>query len=199
MRPTSSPTGTTDAVVSAADGPDPTDDLVAAIEHATSAPELTTVGTRIAVVHEGTEVRRHEGLAPDTDHEVEGFAFRTLPEPGELLATFATVNDVHLGEEVCGLIDGSDVGPVFRSAPGDPPYPEVMNRGAVAEMAAIDPAVVVVKGDLTSNGTADEYGAFRQLYDAAFGDRLVVVRGNHESYNRAPYDAIAHQELVLPG
>ena len=185
--------------MSAEDGPDPTPDFVEAVVHARSAPELTTVGSRTAVVHEGTEVRRYEGLEPDADHELEGFAFRTLPEPGELLATFATVNDVHLGEEVCGLIDGSDVGPVFRSAPGAAPYPEVMNRGAVAEIAAIDPAVVVVKGDLTSNGTAEEYAAFRALYDPAFGDGLVVVRGNHESYNRAPYDAVPHQEVVLPG
>ena len=44
---------------------------------------------------------------------VEGFSFRTLPAPGELLATFATVNDVHFGETECGVIDGSDLGPTF--------------------------------------------------------------------------------------
>src|SRR6478736_6657644 len=128
---------------------DPVDAWVDAVTHATSPPELSTVGTDLAVVHEGLEVRRYEGLEPDAHHEIEGFAFRTLPEVGELLATFATVNDVHFGEEVCGRIDGSDVGPVFRSAPGDDPFPEVMNRGAVAEMTALDPDAVLVKGDLT--------------------------------------------------
>ena len=88
-----------------------------------SAPELTTVGTGEAVVHEGSAVRRYDGLAPDTDHEIEGFAFRTLPARGELLARFATVNDVHFGEIECGVIDGSDIGPTFRAAAGDPPYP----------------------------------------------------------------------------
>ena len=161
--------------------------------------ELTTVGTREAVVHQGRHVRRHQGLEPDTGYELDGFAFRTLPEPGERLATFTTVNDVHFGEEVCGVIDGSDLGPVFRTPPGEDPYPEVMNRGAVAEMAALDPDAVIVKGDLTSNGTVDEHDAFRAAYEPAFGDRLRVIRGNHESYNRSPFARDAYQEVVLPG
>ena len=164
-----------------------------------SPAELTTVGSRTAVVHEAGEVRRYDDLQPDADHEVEGFSFRTLPEPGELLATFATVNDVHFGEEVCGLIDGSDMAPVFRAEPGDDPFPEVMNRGAIAEIAALDPAAVVVKGDLTSNGTQAEYDAFRAAYEGAFGDRLTVVRGNHESYHRAPFAAEPFQEVTMPG
>jgi predicted phosphodiesterase len=178
---------------------DPVDDWVDAVTHATSPPELTTVGSDLAVVHEGLEARRYEGLAPDAEHDIEGFAFRTLPEPGELLAVFATVNDVHFGEEVCGLIDGSDVGPVFRSAPGADPFPEVMNRGAIAEIAAIDPAAVVVKGDLTSTGTRQEYDAFLAAYEPAFGDRLTHVRGNHESYYDAPFAAVPFQEVTLPG
>jgi 3',5'-cyclic AMP phosphodiesterase CpdA len=178
---------------------DPVDDWVDAVTHATSPPELTTVGPDFAVVHEGLEVRRYDGLAPDADHEIEGFAFRTLPEPGARLATFATVNDVHFGEQVCGLIDGSDVGPVFRSEPGDDPFPEVMNRGAIAEIDAIGPDAVVVKGDLTSTGTRDEYEAFLAAYGPAFGNRLTHVRGNHESYYDAPFAAEPFQQVVLPG
>ncbi len=178
---------------------DPTEDWVAAIGAHEPEAELTTVGTREAVVHQGHHVRRHGALTPDTVYELEGFSFRTLPEPGERLATFATVNDVHFGEEVCGIIEGSDLGPVFRSAPGEAPYPEVMNRGAVAEMVAFGPDAVLVKGDLTSNGTVAEYEAFRAVYEPAFGDRLTVVRGNHESYNRAPYAKVAQQEVSLPG
>ena len=181
------------------EGADPTDDWVDAVVSAPSPPELTTVGPTFAVVHEGLEVRHHDGLAPDTDHEIDGFAFRTLPVPGELLATFATVNDVHFGETECGVIDGSDIGPTFRVAPGAPPYPEVMNRGAIAEIEALAPAAVLVKGDLTSNGTQEEYDAFLAAYEPAFGDRLTVVRGNHESYNHAPFAADPHQEVVLPG
>jgi 3',5'-cyclic AMP phosphodiesterase CpdA len=164
-----------------------------------SPPELTTVGPDLAVVHEADRVRRYPDLAPNTVHQIEGFEFRTLPAPGELLATFATVNDVHFGEEICGLIDGSDVGPVFRSAPGDDPFPEVMNRAAIAEISAVDPVAVVVKGDLTSHGTEAEYEAFRAAYEPVFGERLTVVRGNHESYHHAPFAAHPWQEVVLAG
>ena len=45
-----------------------------------------------------------------------------------------------------------------------------------------DLAVVVVKGDLTSKGTFEEYNDFLTYYDGAFGDRLVHVRGNHDAY-----------------
>ncbi len=178
-------------------GPD--EAWVEAVTSATSPPELTTVGPDFAVIHEGTEARRYEGLAPDTDHDIEGFAFRTLPEPGPHLATFATVNDVHFGELECGIIEGSDVGPTFRADPGDPPYPEVMNRAAVAEIAAIHPDVVVVKGDLTARGTPAEYDAYRAVYAPAFGDRLVEVRGNHESYHHASVASEPFQQVAVPG
>lgn len=178
---------------------DPEHDWIETVIGVATRPELTTVGPDVAVIHEGTSVRRYHGLAPDTVHEIEGFAFRTLSAPGELYTTFAAVNDVHFGEEICGLIDGSDVGPTFRSGPGEEPYPEVMNRGAVAEMAAIDPDLVVVKGDLTSHGRQDEYDAFRALYEGAFGDRLRVVRGNHESYYGSRFADAPFQEVELPG
>jgi predicted phosphodiesterase len=74
-----------------------------------------------------------------------------------------------------------------------------MNRGAVAEIVAADPGAVVVKGDLTSSGTEPEYAAFRSVYEGAFGERLTVVRGNHESYNHAEFAAHPHQEVTLPG
>jgi Icc protein len=161
--------------------------------------ELTTVADDEAVVHDGGGVRRYEGLAPGTDHEIEGFSFRTLPDLGERLATFATVNDVHFGEEVCGVLDGLDTGPTFRSEPGADPYPEVMNRGAIAEIAASDVDVVVAKGDLTCNGTTDEYAQFLAAYESAFGDRLVHVRGNHDGYHGETYAAEPTQRVDLPG
>ncbi|MET0903559.1 MAG: hypothetical protein ABWZ52_09995, partial [Acidimicrobiales bacterium] len=60
--------------------------------------ELTTVADDEAVIHDGAEARTYRDLAPDTDHELEGFELRTLPRLGERLATVATVNDVHFGE-----------------------------------------------------------------------------------------------------
>ena len=89
---------------------------------------------------------------------------RTLVQPpGELVATIATANDVHFGETECGRTGDpatDAIGPILRAEPGDPPYPEVMGRAAVAEMARIDPDAVVVKGDLTDTGLPEEYEAF---------------------------------------
>lgn len=160
--------------------------------------ELTTVSARGAVIHRGTEVDRIDGLEPDTDHEIDGFSFRTLPERGELLATFATVNDVHFGEVECGRLADADVGPVLRAEPGDPPYPEVMNRAAVEEILAADPAAVVVKGDLSADGLDEQVDAFLDAY-APLADRLTWVRGNHESFHGLQRGAVPTQLVDLPG
>jgi predicted phosphodiesterase len=162
--------------------------------------ELTTVADDEAVFHRGDEVLRHEGLEPDTEYTFHGMAFRTLPRPpGARLATFATVNDVHFGEVECGLIEGMDLGPVLRAEPGDEPYPETMNRGAVAEIQALDPDAVLAKGDLTTHGTVDEFEAFLACYQAAFGDRLHYVRGNHDAAKGEDFASDAPLRVDLPG
>ena len=161
--------------------------------------DLTTVADDEAVVHDGTTVRVHGGLAPDTHHDLDGFSFTTLPAPGERLATFATVNDVHFGETQCGVIEGVELGPIYSAEPGDDPYPEVMNRGAVADIAAIDPDAVVVKGDLTNRGSREEYQAFLDCYQGAFGDRLHHVRGNHDGYHGETFAADAPFAVELAG
>lgn len=164
--------------------------------------ELTTVGPDLAVVHEGRSVRSYEGLAPGTVHHLDGIDVETLPHPGgDLLARFATVNDVHFGEQRCGVVEGHEdtIGPILESAPGEPPYPQTMNDAAVAEIQAADADAVFVKGDLTTLGTDEEYQAFLDTYAAAFGDRLVHVRGNHDAYFGQTYAAWPVQRRDLPG
>lgn len=161
--------------------------------------ELTTVSDTEAVFHDGERVVTHDGLEPDTDYEREGHGFRTLPRLGKLLATFATVNDVHFGETECGVVEGTDVGPVLRSEPGEDPYPEIMNRAAVAEMTAADPDVVLVKGDLTTHGSVEEYRAFLDCYEGAFGERLHHVRGNHDASAGHDFASAAPFAVDLPG
>jgi predicted phosphodiesterase len=161
--------------------------------------ELTTVADDEAVAFAGTEVRHWVGLEPDTEYHEDGLRFRTLPRPpGERLATVATVNDLHFGETRCGLLEGANLGPVLSVEPGEPPYPETMSRAAAAEIAALDPDAVVAKGDLTTNATPEEYEAFRACY-GFLGDRLVTVRGNHDSHDGAAFAADPVQERVLPG
>ena len=165
--------------------------------------ELTTVADDEAVAFRGTEVRRYEDLQPGTAYELDGMAFTTLPRPpGERLATVATVNDVHFGEEAAGIIAGSDIGPILRTEPGESPYPEVMNRAAVAEIAAAEPDAVVAKGDLTSGATEAEHQAFLDCYGRAFDDdggRLTVVRGNHDVCGPHTFADDPVQEVALPG
>lgn len=152
-----------------------------------------------AVVYRGADATTYTDLPPDSDVSLDGHVVRTLPRRGELLARVATVNDVHFGETVCGHVDGVDEWATFSVEPGEPPYPETMNAGAIADIQGVDPDAVVVKGDLTSGGTRDEYDQFLQMYVPAFGDRLLHVRGNHESYHRLPVADAPVQERDLPG
>ncbi len=164
--------------------------------------EVTTVGPDVVVVHHGTQVRRYEGLAPGTTHDLDGLEVRTLDDPGgERLCTITTVNDVHFGETVCGLVEGHQdtIGPVLSVGPDDTPYPVTMNTGAVTEMQALEPDAVIVKGDLTNDGRDDEYAAFLELYGTAFGERLHHVRGNHDAYRGQSYADTPVQSFALPG
>ena len=165
------------------------------------AVELTTVADDEAVFHVAGEPRAivHDGLRPDTDYVLEGVELRTLPRPGgELLARIATVNDTHFGEVECGRIEGMEVGPVLQSEPGEDPYPQTMNRAAVAEIAAADVDLVVAKGDLTSHGTAAEFDAFLHCY-GGLGEKLRYVRGNHDAFAGLGFAADAPLAVMLPG
>jgi Icc protein len=152
-----------------------------------------------AVVFRGAAATVYDDLAPDTEVDLDGHLVRTLPRRGELLARVATVNDVHFGETVCGKVDGIDEWATFSVGPDEPPYPETMNAGAVHDIAAAGVDAVVAKGDLTSNGTMEEYQRFLDVYGGAFGERLLHVRGNHESYHELPAAAWPTQERRLDG
>ena len=57
-----------------------------------------------------------------------------------------------------------------------------MNRGAIADIKALDPDAVVVKGDLTSMGTQAEYEAFLDAY----GPRSANARARAGQPRRLP-------------
>jgi 3',5'-cyclic-AMP phosphodiesterase len=162
--------------------------------------DLTTVADDEAVLHDGTTEHRYPGLESDTEHHLDGHRFRTLPRPpGERLATVCTVNDVHYGEVECGVLNGIDDHPIYTTAPGDEPYPDLMNRCAIADIRAAEPDAVVVKGDLTSMGTRAEYQAFLDAYGPAFGERMLHVRGNHDAYHGEDFASAAPLSRTLPG
>lgn len=143
--------------------------------------ELTTVTDTEATLHDGDRVVRVEGLRPNREQTVEGVTFRTLSRPtGQLLATVATVSDVHIGETECGHYEGVNLGPTLRAEPGEPPYPETMARAAAAEIVARQVDVVIAKGDLTGRGAAAELATFLDIFEPPFGDRLHWTNGNHD-------------------
>ena len=161
--------------------------------------DITTVADDLIVAHDGLAVTRLQGLQPHTTHLVAGREVTTLTRPGgELLCRLATVNDVHFGEIEAGRIDDHTDGPIQRAEPGEPPYPETMNRGAVHEIAGLDPVAVIVKGDLSQDGQPEEWAAFEACYRPAFGERLHVVRGNHDAY-KGQTGYAGDQWIPLPG
>ncbi|MBS1839007.1 MAG: metallophosphoesterase [Actinobacteria bacterium] len=166
--------------------------------HGLTPPEVMTVADDEVVVFRGAVGTSYGGLVPDTAVVLDGVDVRTLPRRGELLARVVTANDVHLGETVCGHVDGADF-ETFSVGPGESPYPETMNAAVVADMQPWEPDAVVVKGDVTSNGTDEEVARFLEIYGGAFGDRLMWVRGNHESYHRQQRGAWPMQERELDG
>jgi predicted phosphodiesterase len=151
------------------------------------------------VFHRGGEPIVHAGLEADTVFEQKGMSFRTLPQPGEELCRVATVNDLHFGETICGVLEGHEGGPIYRSEPGEEPYPEVMNAGVVHDIVALDPVAVIAKGDFTTSGTLEEYQRFLDVYGAAFGDRLHHVRGNHDAYSGESHGATGPFTVDVPG
>jgi 3',5'-cyclic-AMP phosphodiesterase len=152
----------------------------------------TRVGDRSAVTRGLYHSARVVGLEPATTYalSVAGVdpspllpaEVTTLDLPaGRLLATFATVNDVHFGETQCGVLGtAEELGPIFTAEPGAEPYPEVMNRGAIDVIERLDPDAVLVKGDLTDRGTEEEYAAFLHAY-TRLGERMHHFRGNHDA------------------
>ena len=161
--------------------------------------DITTVADDLVVIHDGLDVRRYDGLSPDTEHDLDGVTVRTLPRPGgELLCRFANRQRRALRGGRGRTRRRTHRGPDRRVEPGDEPYPEVMNRSAATEMATIDPVAVIVKGDLSVDGEPDEWAAFEACYRTAFGDRLHVVRGNHDAYRHQSGYA-GDQRIELPG
>jgi 3',5'-cyclic-AMP phosphodiesterase len=161
--------------------------------------ELVSVAPDGAELFLDGRVVRVDGLAPDRDYELGGVAFRTMEDLGELHCVFATGNDVHFGETVCGQLGDGAGHEVFSVAEGEPPYPEVMSAAVVADVARLAPAAVVVKGDLTNDGVDQDYDRFLRVWGDPFGSRLVHVRGNHDCYRGQNFAAWPCQARVLDG
>jgi predicted phosphodiesterase len=159
--------------------------------------EIVSVSSDEAVLLVDGTPRTYSGLPSSGTVTLDGLEVTTLPRPGERLSTVTTANDVHFGETVCG--DLWDSTPTFSVDEDAEPYPTMMSRLAVGEMAALEPDAVIVKGDLTRDGLPEEYQAFLDCYQAAFDTRLTYVRGNHDCYREQEYAGWPFQEVHLEG
>ncbi len=130
-----------------------------------------------------------EGLEPGRSYEVvasaEGVApFRagtvtTLRSPGgELTASFATVSDVHIGEQRFGII-----GRIHDPYWGTAPYPQRALEAVYDEAKSYGAELLVVKGDLTREASAAEMRDVGRLLSAS-PLPIITMLGNHDNHRR---------------
>jgi hypothetical protein len=155
----------------------------------------------------GTRLLRIEGLEADTEYRVEievtgappaehgpwfPASVRTLPAPtGRCVASFATLNDLHFGEERFGGVlqqDGEygDDEPGWdfvRAEDGDVPYWRFMNEDAIAEINAAGVDAAVIKGDIADRGLPEQFAAAREAF-SRFAMPHHAFLGNHDYYGR---------------
>ena len=105
------------------------------------------------------------------------------PPPGPELFRFATVSDVHVGEDRFGYLGTLREHPEPGTTPPVEPYSTRALRAALGEIAAWGAQLLVVKGDLTESGQAEQWLRFGQLVEASGLDAMVVP-GNHDGIER---------------
>jgi 3',5'-cyclic AMP phosphodiesterase CpdA len=153
----------------------------------------------------GTRCARIEGLEPNTEYplaiEVKGAeaagasryfpaSVATLPHtPGELVGSFATLNDLHFGEPRFGGVIRPD-GEAGTDEPGfgfvretdtDVPYWRFMNDDAIAEINDLGVDLAIVKGDIADRGQAEQFGYARESF-AKLEMPCHAFLGNHDYY-----------------
>jgi len=144
-----------------------------------------------------------EGLSPGTTYDVVASArgvprfragrFRTLcPPGGRLLCRFATVSDLHIGEQHFGVMGRIYDG--FGTRAGAETYPVRCLLAAMAEAARWGAELVVAKGDLTRQATPAELRDAGKLL-AACPVPVEAILGNHDNQ----FGADAHALLASQG
>ncbi len=146
----------------------------------------------------GHRLVRVAGLAAATDHTVavdvagaeppprdDRFpaTVRTLPAPaGALVASFATMNDLHVGEVQFGGVPGI-VNEVLLASDTEVPYWRFMNEDAIAEINDAGVDAVIIKGDIADRGLRDQLLDARELL-GRLRPPWHAFMGNHDTYGR---------------
>jgi len=107
-------------------------------------------------------------------------ALRTLsPPPGPELFRFATISDLHVGEEHFGYF-----GTITERPRPPEPYSLRAAEAAIDELGAWGAQLLVVKGDITVDARAQDWERFGRLAAGA-GMPVLATPGNHDRVTRA--------------
>ncbi len=127
-----------------------------------------------------------DGLRPGTTYDVRvggrvvSRVTTLVPPPGRLLCKFATVNDIHLAESGFGV--SQDIEEPWPVPAGGEPYTWRCLRAAIAEAMAWGAEALVVKGDLTADGSPAEFAAAGEVL-ATLAVPVFTTFGNHEFHD----------------
>jgi len=114
-----------------------------------------------------------------------------LPE-GKLLFSFAIISDLHIKEDLAGLMllpgaRRASLMPGFKWKDPNDPYWNFTNRNAVERINQLQPDFTIVNGDLTSWFTKEEYEIAKNFLDK-LQKPYYVLRGNHDRVGDQPED-----------
>ncbi len=112
-------------------------------------------------------------------------AFDTLKKPGgRFRFRFATINDIHVGEEIYGLI----ILPGLKWLPLTPglkldidgvPFWQYTNEAVVRELNELELDFIIVKGDLVTDHTERNIRRSKEIMDS-LEHPYYIIRGNHD-------------------
>jgi len=112
-----------------------------------------------------------------------------VPPSGEYLFTFATLNDMHVGEKTAGLIviNNRTLTPGFEWEDENNPYWKFSNEASVRQINQKNVAFTVVKGDISSDYKEKEFQDAKVILDR-LASPYYPMRGNHDRVSSSPQD-----------
>lgn len=119
--------------------------------------------------------------------------FHTLQKPsGDFKFRFATINDIHIGEVIYGLIflPGMKWPPLTPGLKLDidgAPFWQYTNDAAVRELNLLDLDFIIVKGDLVTDHTEKNIRTAKGIIDS-LKHPCYILRGNHDRMGNLPED-----------
>lgn len=135
-----------------------------------------------APTHAGVAVLQVDGLQPDRSYRIDlsnenggplgALDLRTRGKIGPVLTRFATISDVHLGLEEFGVMRR------FRDD-HEVPYALRCARAAIDDATDWGAEALIVKGDLTESGSAQEWELAASLFDGVEVP-VLFTPGNHD-------------------